>query len=261
MRLIGKYPDGFADLLATAPPAPWMYVGGLENHPRSSSRLAQVRTLWGNNAAVLTAVRDPLAVHDLLRAAGVPFPRVITPSPPTPFPRSGGEARERARWLVKSLRGSGGSGVRFHSENESLPARCYLQEFVEGESRAAVYAAGPKATRLLGVTRQLVGEAWLNAAPFHYCGNVGPLRLTADERRSLERLGHVLAAGCGLRGLFGVDGVWREGTFWPVEVNPRYTASVEVLEYATGLSAISWHRAAFDAAAPVRRSRRMSLTP
>jgi predicted ATP-grasp superfamily ATP-dependent carboligase len=35
-----------------------------------------------------------------------------------------------------------------------------------------------------------------------------------------------------------------------VEVNPRYTASVEVLEYATGLSALALHRAVFDASVP-----------
>src|SRR5262245_15365749 len=43
-----------------------------------------------------------------------------------------------------------------------------------------------------------------------------------------------------MRGLFGVDGVLCEGAFWPVEVNPRYTASVEVLERATGLRAFAW---------------------
>ena len=37
-----------------------------------------------------------------------------------------------------------------------------------------------------------------------------------------------------MRGLFGVDCVWRNGVPLPVEVNPRYTASVEVLEYAAG---------------------------
>ena len=56
-----------------------------------------------------------------------------------------------------------------------------------------------------------------------------------------------LARRCGLRGLFGVDGVVRDGGFYPVEVNPRYTASVEVLEYAGGLSALAWHRSAFVA--------------
>ncbi len=65
-----------------------------------------------------------------------------------------------------------------------------------------------------------------------------------------ERFGSLLARKCGLRGLFGVDGIMRDGAFWPVEVNPRYTASVEVLEYALGLSAMAWHRTAFVPSAP-----------
>jgi predicted ATP-grasp superfamily ATP-dependent carboligase len=53
-----------------------------------------------------------------------------------------------------------------------------------------------------------------------------------------------------LFGLFGIDGVLSGDTFWPVEINPRYTASVEVLEYATGLQALAWHRRVFDFEAP-----------
>ena len=49
----------------------------------------------------------------------------------------------------------------------------------------------------------------------------------------------------GLRGLFGVDCVMHGGVPYPVEINPRYTASVEVLEHATGLVAMDVHRRAF----------------
>ena len=56
-------------------------------------------------------------------------------------------------------------------------------------------------------------------------------------RAVLDKLGTVLAQAFRLVGLFGVDGVLDAERFWPVEVNPRYTASVEVLEGATGLPA------------------------
>jgi predicted ATP-grasp superfamily ATP-dependent carboligase len=49
-----------------------------------------------------------------------------------------------------------------------------------------------------------------------------------------------------LRGLFGVDGILGDGSFWPVEINPRYTASIEVLEYATNVQALAWQRMAFQ---------------
>ena len=42
-------------------------------------------------------------------------------------------------------------------------------------------------------------------------------------------------------GLFNVDLVRNEEGLWPVEVNPRYSASVEVLELCLGLKAVGLH--------------------
>jgi predicted ATP-grasp superfamily ATP-dependent carboligase len=157
------------------------------------------------------------------------------------------------RWLVKPVGGAGGAGVRFYDRAEGpKPVRrpSYYQAYVEGVPCAAVYIGNGRQTRLLGVTRQLVGEDWLHAKPFHYCGSLGPLRLAQPLRRALKRLGDVVAAGCLLCGLFGVDFILRDGVPWPVEVNPRYTASVELLEYAAGVPALALHRRAFDPAAP-----------
>jgi predicted ATP-grasp superfamily ATP-dependent carboligase len=124
--------------------------------------------------------------------------------------------------------------------------RDYLQEFLEGEPRSAVYIGDGTKALLLGMTRQLTGESWLHAGPFRYCGSVGPLQISTGEREGLTKLGTVLAAGCGLKGLFGVDGIWRDAALWPVEINPRYTASVEVIEYACAIPALQWHSEAFN---------------
>jgi predicted ATP-grasp superfamily ATP-dependent carboligase len=121
---------------------------------------------------------------------------------------------------------------------------------MEGEPCAALYVSEGSHARLLGVTRQLVGEPWLNAAPFQYCGSVGPLAPAQAVLRALQLLGNSLIEGFGLRGLFGVDCVLRAGIPYPVEVNPRYTASVEVLEHGAGVAFLALHRQAFDAAAP-----------
>src|SRR5262249_51571245 len=43
------------------------------------------------------------------------------------------------------------------------------------------------------------------------------------------------------------------GVPWPLEINPRYTASIEVLEYATGFPAVGWQRYVFDRSAPKPR--------
>ena len=86
------------------------------------------------------------------------------------------------------------------------------------------------------MTRQLVGVPWLNAGRFCYCGSIGPLALNTGLLQAFCQMGTILAKAFHLRGVFGVDCIVREGVPWPVQVNPRYTASVEVLEYALGRS-------------------------
>ena len=124
----------------------------------------------------------------------------------------------------------------------------YFQEYIPGIPAAALYVASSEETRLVGLTKQLVGETWLHARPFQYCGSIGPLDPSPSLRAELEEIGKVLTQGCQLRGLFGIDGVLAAERFWPVEVNPRYTASVEVLERATGWLALGEHAAAFSQA-------------
>jgi predicted ATP-grasp superfamily ATP-dependent carboligase len=99
---------------------------------------------------------------------------------------------------------------------------------------------------LLGVTRQLIGTPWLNATGFHYAGNVGPLPMNGTAFAHWRRIGAALAKAFHLRGLFGVDAIERDGIPWPIEINPRYTASVEVLERALGHAFLPLHRTAFE---------------
>jgi predicted ATP-grasp superfamily ATP-dependent carboligase len=239
----GTYPRGFVQASAQGPPGPWLYVGGLENRRALVRRLARGRLLWGNDAPVLRIVRSPRALQGLLHAAGLPCPDVRFRAADL----SPGE-----RWLVKPWAGAGGTGIRFWN-GTALPVRgrrVYFQRLIEGDAWAALFLGDGRQARLLGATRQLTGIDWLHARPFAYCGSLGPLSLTLVQRQALQRLGDVLVSGSGLRGLFGVDCLVNEAGIWPVEVNPRYTASVEVLEHGLGMSALALHRTVFEAAAP-----------
>src|SRR5438128_300714 len=91
VRLSGRYPDAFAELVDRAVPGPWMYTGGLENHPGLVRRMARRRPLWGNDGDVLEAARHPATLCEAAGDAGLPGPRVLLP----PAEPSGG------RWLVK----------------------------------------------------------------------------------------------------------------------------------------------------------------
>lgn len=232
---VDRYPAGLAAVVGGRQPGSWMYTGALENHPSLVGRLARQRPLWGNPAAVLRRVRNPRLVAEALRRSGICCPAVSFD--PRDVPRDG-------TWLAKPRRSAGGSRIAFWTDRPSAAALrrgCYYQQYIEGMPCAAVYVAAGGRAVLLGVTRQLIGEPWAGASGFRYCGSVGPAPLPPEAIASFAKIGNVLAAAFGLVGLFGVDAVVNSAGVWPVEVNPRYTASVEVLERSGISPAIGAH--------------------
>ncbi len=232
---VTDYPAGFEVIVSGPQPDGWMYTGALENYPALVDKLAQLRPLWGNGANVLRRVRQPQEVADALHAAGLLGPAVAWDSDSL--------ARDGS-WLRKSVRSAGGGQVTVWDRDAALEPSggdSYFQRRIDGPACSAVYVAASGRALLLGVTRQLVGAAWTGAKGFRYCGSIGPLALPPCVETSFAGIGAVLARAFDLVGLFGVDAIVNEQGVWPVEVNPRYTASTEVLEWATGQHAIDLH--------------------
>lgn len=234
--VIADYPQAAVELIAGAPDAPFLFTGAMENHPGVLERLCAQRELLGNPKPACLRVRDPALLYEALRRNNIACPefRMVEPgriSNPSPHPSG---------WLVKPLRSAGGIGTR-RSEGQPVDGRHYLQEYIRGESLSAVFVGSQGYCRLLGVTRQLVGLPGFHAGEFSYCGSIGPLELNDAETGQWCRIGEVISGEFELKGLFGVDAIKRRGRIYPVEVNPRYTASVEVLELALGCRAIEFH--------------------
>jgi predicted ATP-grasp superfamily ATP-dependent carboligase len=249
-----EYPQGLRRVLESAPPGPWIYTGGLENRPGLIAELSRIRVLWGNGPASLARARCPFTIATTLRLHGIPRPRVYADARDLP-----GEGT----WLIKPLAGTGGTGIRFLRDSrrqKSAAKPIYFQEYMDGESISAIHVGNGIAAQTIGLgcTRQLVGEGWLHAAPFQYCGSIGPIHISVSQRTQLARICHILAGACPLRGIFGVDFILHNDIPLPIEINPRYTASVEVLEHALNYPAITAHRCVFE---PDERIASGSLTP
>ena len=237
VHTVADYPNGLIEVAQRIPASDWIYTGALENCPKLVGRISQRHRLLGNPADVLNAVRDPFRVAEILTAANLP---ALCVRNETHTGNAGiGE------WLRKPRRGGGGRAIRvWNSEIEDRPGRgepFYLQEYVAGTPVSAVFLASRLNCRPVGITRQLVGEQELHATRFAYCGSLGPLRLPEDLTQQIAKIGRILATECNLRGLFGIDFMLRDGTVFLTEVNPRYTASVEVLELAGGKPLLRWH--------------------
>jgi predicted ATP-grasp superfamily ATP-dependent carboligase len=83
---------------------------------------------------------------------------------------------------------------------------------------------------------------------------MGPGLFPAEEalRRRADALANAVARTFGLVGLAGLDFIARAGVPWPIEVNPRFSASMELLERGANLSLFALHAEACAGRLPGR---------
>ena len=220
---IERYPSGFLRALAAAPQAPWMYTGGLENYPRLIARLAKLRPLIGNGPDVLSKVRNPDWLAEFVRGTAVKYPG-------DGRREAGGERRDKNGWLVKPLRSGGGMGIKRLVTNDSRSAKHYCQQFIPGRSCSASFRVVDGKVHWLGATEQWIGFEHGAPQEFQYAGSLAPLELNAVEQAALMHIAERLTDATGMQGKFGCDFIQNEQGLWLIEVNPRYTASMELFD-------------------------------
>jgi predicted ATP-grasp superfamily ATP-dependent carboligase len=140
--------------------------------------------------------------------------------------------------LLKPVASGGGRGVRQWHRGAPVPQGWYLQRRIEGTPGSIVFLASRGRATPLGVSRQLIGDPAFGATGYRYCGNI--LAADADAAfgsdstlisRAAE-LASVASAEFELVGINGIDFMARDGVPIPVEINPRWAASVELAERA-----------------------------
>lgn len=210
------------------------YASGFENHPRAVVRLGALGPLWGNRPEVLTRVRDPLRLCRSLRQRGLPAPDVRVARAPR---------NARIHWLLKPRASGGGHGIAPWVREPGrlrLPRSVYLQERIPGIAGSIVFAADGERCVPLGLSRALRGGRDFGAGGFRYSGSVlaraGELPLAGATA-----LAEVVTREFGLVGVNGIDFIVRDSGVYAIEVNPRYTASMELVERAYGISIFDLH--------------------
>jgi uncharacterized protein len=222
------------------------YTANLENHPEILRCFAKNYRIIGNSPQTVGAVRCWAALFSRLKQAGFSVPDTVVPA------RSFAPGRGR-RWLVKPVLSGGGHGIRFFQQGE-LPGKNFmLQEFMAGKSCSASFVANGRECVFVGITEQLVGFSPFGTQGFHYCGNVLPARDAIDPEilEQVRRLAEFLTREYGLTGVNGIDFILDGDQIRLTEVNPRYSASMELIERAYGLAMFHLHaKAALDGELP-----------
>ena len=256
--------DRWQQQLAAWPAAPIVGTGGFLW--RDSCHLRSDRLVAFPTPDVFQSLCDPEQLRQVAAGCELDFPLTIPHAGRSSPLMVAAPASASQRWLIKPRYGTAGIGIRFasasslsgHTDPSDDPID--LQQWVAGRPLGACFftrrRCGQRVTRLLGAFdglthRQHRDWRWL------YGGSLGPRQLTTSDRESLSRLGTEIADRFGLVGLFNVDLLRRRnGTLVLLEVNPRYSASMELLRIPLNhsqaypwASLIDWHLAAYEESA------------
>ncbi len=219
------------------------YVANLENHPAAVRRLALGRQLLGNTPATLVRARDPVAVADVVQRAGGRVPLTLLPG-------QTGQASAGVRWLRKPRRGGGGSGVEEWKPGAPLGPHELVQERIEGVLASVAFVADGQRAVLLGMSTGLAGDPAFGARGYRYCGSLYPFSADGALFDRMSAIAGAVTEAFGLVGLNGIDFVLREGEPYVLEINPRYSASMELIERGGRLNVFEAHVAACGGALP-----------
>jgi uncharacterized protein len=209
-----------------------VYLSNFENYPDQVRTLTRGRTLWGNPPDVLRRVRDPKCLALALKRRGIASPMVRLAADRPDW---------QTDWLVKPLASGGGHGVRSWREDESIPKDSYLQERIDGMPGSIAFVAANRRAVVLGVCRQLIGESVFGADAYRYCGSMLKAGADASVVRAATMLAEAVSSEFDLAGVNGIDFIEGAGQRYVIEVNPRWTASMELVERAHGLSMFGIH--------------------
>lgn len=207
----------------------WLPTGGWENRPEQWQELENRFEVLGCSVRSLQVLRDPVRLQQILGKSGFRTPGLQ---------KNAAQATASHRWLRKPLHSTGGLGVKL-VDGSTLPdsSSHFDQEFLAGSIYSAQFYSANDHASLFGVCQGIAGCPEVPEQPFLYAGSLGPIlpgmttEITGSVWQTLQQLGNELTRQCGMKGVWGCDFICNpEVTV--LEVNPRYTSAMEVIELA-----------------------------
>ncbi|MDG2222282.1 MAG: ATP-grasp domain-containing protein [Rubripirellula sp.] len=144
------------------------------------------------------------------------------------------------KWLRKRIDSCGGLGIRWaasggqdhlgdQEDSGDQGSQMRLQRWVRGRPFGATLICDGCQTTLIGVCRAVVNR--IGPFPFVHSGSIGPVVLAPRVTDGITRFATRVAQTRRLQGLFNLDFILGEqDRAWILEVNPRWSASMELIE-------------------------------
>jgi predicted ATP-grasp superfamily ATP-dependent carboligase len=227
--------------------------GGMENKPQLVDQLIRLGARCGTTGDALRELRSCTNWKRWAEASSIAWPPTYGP-----FDSASSELNtlrnrlDRKRlWLLKPANGAGGIHVRpladetsFEPTNviQSQAALWYVQQYIPGKSIGVSYCSDRLGTHVVGIARGIDPLELEAPLPFVYRGNVASISVEKQVRDSIQVFGQQVAKQTGLLGLWQADfQLDSDGRLWLLEINPRWSASMELHETLQGFSWMRKH--------------------
>lgn len=187
--------------------------------------------ILGTSPGIAARFLDKELTQKFFEVHGFPVPALVTPGT---FPA-----------ILKPCKGSGGWRNALVSDEEDIrvwesqfPGEPYLlQEVAPGIPASVCCVADGREARAIAVNLQILRGS--EEARFGFCGSLTPFRhpLSWKMREMAEAIGS--KSGC--KGIIGIDFLVTNDRIIPIEVNPRFVATLDTIERATGCNLVQMH--------------------
>ncbi|MDI6859637.1 MAG: ATP-grasp domain-containing protein [Methanocellales archaeon] len=212
-----------------------VYSSPFENHPKVIREFEKRCLVIGNSSKTLSEVRDWGKFFDFLAMEGIDFPATIV-----------GVENIHGRYLVKPIKGGGGTRINIYRKGSKIKKPFLLQKQIKGKYCSASFISDGLHCEILSVNEQLVGKEEFGAKKFWYCGNITPLA----KVKEIDEICSKITKKFGLKGSNGIDFILKGGKIHVLEVNPRFQASMEIVENAYGINIFDLHVKSFHGELP-----------
>ncbi|MEE8403288.1 MAG: ATP-grasp domain-containing protein [Candidatus Hydrothermarchaeaceae archaeon] len=203
-----------------------VYGAGFENHSEFVEGFEKRAVVTGNDSKTLRRVRDWKNFFSTLEREGIAFPK-------TEIVRAGDvNVHDLGGMILKPAKSGGGHRIDDISRTlSSTDEEVLLQDVISGTPVSTCIVGTGKKCRFLGATEQIISDS------YRYHGNIAPLKTTKALEDISVRIGEMF----GLRGVNGIDFILSADCAYVLEVNPRLTGAMEVLEKAYGVNLFDIH--------------------
>ena len=232
-------PDWPTTLNAIHPSVPLLLTGGMEHRLESVDQCHSVANRMGPNGKQLAAMRSLDNWERWAFSCGIGWPVTLRGC----LNKSGiSEQLFQGSWLLKPFRSAGGMGIanvinvsqlsdRFFTDRPNV----YLQQRLPGNTIGITFLGSKFGSTLIGAAAAWPDNSKPPSQSYIYRGSYGPIPLTTVQIDKLQRFANLVGRESGLLGLWQADFLEHNDELSLLEINPRWSASMDILDVCLDL--------------------------